>query len=544
MEPQKTNSFQHSISHYTSHLKADLPASLIVFLVAVPLCLGIALASGAPLFSGIIAGIVGGILVGALSGSQLGVSGPAAGLAVIVLNSITELGAFDAFLLAVMLAGVIQILLGIAKAGIIGYYFPNSVIKGMLAGIGIIIILKQIPHGFGFDRNRAGDFSFLEADGQNTFSMLYEMLGAISPGATLVFLLSLAILILWERPFMRKFKIFQVIQGPLVVVVTAIVLNLLLSGHPVWGIQQTHLVSLPVANSFSEFLGFFTFPDFSQLTNSAVYVVAFTLAIVASLETLLCVEATDKLDPEKRITPTNRELFAQGAGNVVSGLIGGLPITQVIVRSSTNIQSGGKTKISAILHGVLLLVCALTIPAVLNLIPLSSLAAILILVGYKLAKPALFASMFRLGWYQFIPFTVTIGAIVFTDLLTGILIGMAVAVLIILRESARNTYFLKADDVWEDGRLHIQLSEELHFIKKGRILNALNEIPNGAKVTIDGSRTVTIDQDVLEIIEDFKEHARRSDIDLELIGFPIEKQTDPVQMLKKTIKEKPHSVFN
>ena len=363
-----------------SNLKYDVPASIVVFLVAVPLCLGIALASGAPLFSGIIAGIVGGIVVGALSGSQLGVSGPAAGLAVIVLTAIQDLGSFDIFLMAVVLGGVFQLLLGFAKAGIIGYYFPSSVIKGMLSGIGIIIILKQIPHAFGYDKDYEGSLTFASADGHNTLSQLYYMLEAVSPGAVIITVASLAILVLWEQAFMKKIRLFQIIQGPLIVVSLGIILNLIFQNIPSLALNADQMVAIPVAENISGFFAQFTFPDFSQITNSAVWITGMTIAVVASLETLLCLEATDKLDPFKRVTPANQELKAQGVGNILSGLIGGLPITQVIVRSSTNIQSGGRTKMAAILHGFILLACAMAIPFILNLIPLASLAAILFLV--------------------------------------------------------------------------------------------------------------------------------------------------------------------
>ena len=412
-----------------SNIKSDLPAGLVVFLVAVPLCLGIALASGAPLFSGIIAGMVGGIVVTSFSGSQLGVSGPAAGLAVIVLAAIEDLGAFDSFLLAVVIAGIVQIVLGIARAGIIGYYFPSSVIKGMLAAIGVIIFLKQIPHAFGYDKDPEGDLEFMQDDGQNTFSELFNMFEFITPGALIISTLSLAILILWERPFMKKIKLFQIVQGPLVVVALGIILGIVFKGSQ-FAISQEHMVAIPVADGFDGFVGLFTLPDFSQILNPQIWIVGITIAIVASLETLLCVEATDKLDPQKRVTPTNRELRAQGIGNLVSGLIGGLPVTQVIVRSSANIQSGGKSRMSALFHGVLILISAMAIPNILNMIPLASLAAILLVVGYKLAKPELFKQMYHAGLKQFVPFTVTVLAIVFTDLLVGIGIGLAVAIFI------------------------------------------------------------------------------------------------------------------
>ena len=495
-----------------STLKQDLPASIVVFLVAVPLCLGIALASGAPLFAGIIAGIVGGIVVGSISGSPLGVSGPAAGLAVIVLSAIQDLGAFEIFLMAVVLAGVIQILLGIAKAGIIGYYFPNAVIKGMLSGIGIIIILKQIPHAFGYDADPEGDFAFQQVDGHNTFSELFYMLDFISPGALVIAGISMAILVLWEQPFMKKIPIFKVVQGPLVVVTAGILLNLGFANMSGLALSAEQVVSIPVADSLSGFFGQFTFPDFGSIGNSDVWIVAVTLAIVASLETLLCVEATDKLDPQKRITPTNRELFAQGTGNMVSGLIGGLPVTQVIVRSSANIQSGGRSKASAIIHGFLLLSCAMVIPHVLNMIPLASLAAILFLVGYKLAKPALFKEMYKKGKSQFAPFVVTILGIVFTDLLMGIALGMVVAIMHILWNNFRIPYHFDFDTYKPGDPIRIQLAEEVSFLNKASIMNTLNRLPNDTEVIIDGSVSKRVHPDILEIIDDFKENAKTRNI--------------------------------
>ena len=497
------------------NLKYDAPAGLVVFLVAVPLCLGIALASGAPLFSGIIAGMVGGIVVTSFSGSQLGVSGPAAGLAVIVLTAIQELGAFETFLMAVVIGGVVQIGLGIARAGIIGYYFPSSVIKGMLSAIGIIIFLKQIPHAFGYDADFEGDLGFVQADGENTFSELINMVNYITPGAILISSLSLLILILWERPFMKRIKLFQIVQGPLIVVAMGIILAMVFTDNNNLALNPSQMVSIPVADDLQSFVGLFTLPDFSQLLNGQVWVVGVTIAVVASLETLLCVEATDKLDPQKRVTPTNQELRAQGIGNLVSGLIGGLPVTQVIVRSSANIQSGGKSKASALIHGFLILISALIIPNVLNMIPLSSLAAILLVVGYKLAKPSVMKQIYNQGWNQFIPFAVTVLAIVFTDLLQGIGIGLAVAIFHILINNYRNPYIAKRKD---DDQTHIRLvlSENVTFLNKGKILRVLSRIPNDTELFIDASKSVHIDHDVLEIINDFKESAKHRNIDLKI----------------------------
>lgn len=488
---------------FFSHLNKDLPASVVVFLVALPLCLGIALASGAPPLSGIIAGIIGGVVVALLSGSPLGVSGPAAGLAVIVFNAILDLGAFETFLLAVVLAGVIQIILGFLKAGVIGYYFPSSVIKGMLAGIGVIIILKQIPHFFGYDADPEGDFEFFQVDGENTFSEIFKMLDFISPGAAIIGIVSLAVLILWEQPFMKKLSLSRFIQGPLVAVVLGIGLNVVFAGGTN-ALSAEQLVDIPVAESIGGFFGQFSFPDFSQIGNSAVWITAITIAVVASLETLLCVEATDKLDPLKRNTPTNRELLAQGAGNMFSGLIGGLPVTQVIVRSSANIQSGGVTKASAFFHGILLLICVASIPVVLNMIPLASLAAILLLVGYKLAKPATFKSMWAMGASQFIPFIVTIVGIVFTDLLIGIGLGMAVAVVHLLWNNYQTPYHFDAEKHVKGETIRIQLSEDVSFLNKASIENTLNHLPENAHVIIDESRAKTIHPDILEIIDNFQ----------------------------------------
>lgn len=522
-----------------STLKSDIPASIVVFLVAVPLCLGIALASGAPLFSGIIAGIVGGIVVGALSGSQLGVSGPAAGLAVIVLNAITELGAFDIFLLAVVIGGIIQLVLGFLQAGIIGYYFPSSVIKGMLAGIGIIIVLKQIPHAFGYDKDYEGSLRFSQPDGHNTFSELYHMFEAVSPGAVLITILSMIILILWEQKFMKKIKLFQLIQGPLVVVALGIIVTIMLKGTG-WALNADQIVAIPVAESIGGFFDQFMFPDFSQWTNPKIYTIAITLAVVASLETLLCLEATDKLDPLKRVSPANRELKAQGVGNILSGLIGGLPVTQVIVRSSTNIQSGGKSKMSAIMHGFILLSCAMFIPHILNLIPLASLAAILFLVGYKLAKPVLFKQMYAQGVSSFVPFIVTILGIVLTDLLVGIGIGMVVAIFYILYNNYRKPFLFETENYQpKDDVVRLELAEDVTFLNKANIQRALNSIPENSTVVIDARRSVNIDYDVIEIIEEFETNALSKNITVEIIERKRKgMDTAPNKVLEDTINPK------
>lgn len=499
-----------------THWKSDLSAGIIVFLVAVPLCLGIALASGAPPLSGIIAGIVGGIVVGAISGSKFGVSGPAAGLTVIVFAAIATLG-FKAFLTAVFLSGIIQLILGYLRAGIIGYYFPNSVIRGMLASIGIIIILKQIPHAFGYDADPEGSLTFGQPDGQNTFSELVNFISYISPGPTFLAIISLFILFLWERPFIKKIKLFRIIQGPLLVVGLGIAYTLVMQGSS-WEIIPEHLVQIQVLDSLRDVGSLLTFPDFSAITNSQVIITAFTIAIVASLETLLCVEATDKLDPDKYITPTNLELKAQGVGNIISGLIGGLPLTQVVVRSTANLQSGGKTKLSAIFHGVLILVFVLFLPLVLNLIPLSVLAAILILVGFKLANPASFIGMFKKGWYQFIPFIVTVIAILFTDLLVGIGVGLTVGLIFILYSNFKSPFFVDKDAYHENNEFKIVLSQETTFLNKASIMYALRNIPSDSTLIIDASQSVFIDDDVRELITDFMEHlAIEKDIKVEVI---------------------------
>jgi len=496
-----------------------MPASIVVFFVALPLCLGIALASGAPLFSGLIAGIVGGIVVGSLSGSKIGVSGPAAGLAAIVLTAIGTVGGYENFLVAVVLGGIIQVLFGVLKAGIIGYYFPSSVINGMLTGIGLIIILKQLPHFFGYDADPEGDFAFFQVDGENTFSELINMVNYIQLGPTLIGLIALGILLLWSNVLSKKGKIFQIVQGPLVAVVVGIIFFVITQSNASLAIAQSHLVSVPVPDGIDSFLGQFSFPNFSAITNPEIWIVAFTIALVASLETLLCVEATDKLDPHKNVTPTNRELLAQGTGNILSGLIGGLPITQVIVRSSANIQSGGRSKMSAIIHGFLLLISVILIPRLLNMIPLSVLAAVLLIVGYKLAKPALFKKMYDLGWKQFVPFTVTVVGIIFTDLLVGIGLGLGVGIIVILIKSYQNSHFLHIEDK-SNGKHKIKMTfaEEVTFFNKGAILKELDSLPRDTYLELDVRKTRYLDNDIIEILDDFAFKAKEKHIDIKLIS--------------------------
>ncbi len=505
---------------YLPFLRGDISAALVVFLVALPLCLGIALASGAPLLAGIIAGVVGALVIAPLSGSQLSVSGPAAGLTVIILTAIQTLGSFEALLAAVVVAGVIQVALGYLKAGIIGYYFPSAVIKGMLAAIGVILILKQIPHAFGYDAVVMGDENFEQADKHNTFSELYYAVKYSSTGAIIISIGSLALMLLWELKALKRFAFFRLVPGALVAVFFGAALNsYFLTNFPELAMASSHRVDLPklIGASAGEI---FTLPDFSILQNLQGWVVAVTIAIVASLETLLSVEAADKIDPWKRNTPTNRELKAQGVGNVVSGLLGGLPMTAVIVRSSANVNAGAKTKMSAILHGVYLLAFVVLIPNLLNQIPLAALAMVLIVVGYKLAKIQLFKSMYKLGWDQFVPFLATILAVVMSDLLKGIAVGLFFSAFFILRNNFRNAYFAKKTKTADGHELLITLSEEVSFLNKGSILQLLEELPDNSTVVINGSESAYIDYDVLELISDFTENAKIRNIEVKLIGIP------------------------
>jgi MFS superfamily sulfate permease-like transporter len=499
--------------HYIGSLGNDLPSSIVVFLVALPLCLGIALGSGAPLFSGIIAGMVGGIVIGAFSGSQLSVSGPAAGLTAIVVVAIGKLQVYEAFLLAVVLGGVIQILLGFLKAGILGDYIPSSVIKGMLAAIGLILILKQFPHLVGYDADYDGDESFLQSDGDNTFSSIFGGMRHLIPAALFIGIASLLIQIVWEKYIAPKAKILQLIPAPLIVVLVAVAINeTLKSSSPELAIKASHLVSIPVADSFSGFVSFFTMPDFKYITNPTVLTTALTIAIVASLETLLNIEAADDLDPYQRVTPTNRELKAQGIGNMISGLIGGLPITSVVVRTSANINAGAKTKMSAIFHGILLLLSVAFIPTLLNRIPLSALAGILIYTGYKLAKPSLFIKFYKKGWDQFLPFALTIGAILLTDLLKGILVGCGIGLFFVIRSNFRSAVLVVNDA----NKYLFRLRKDVSFLNKPIIKNKLEKVPENSYVLIDAARADFIDKDIIEVIEDFLKHAPLKGISVEL----------------------------
>lgn len=498
-------------------IKENFPSGLVVFLVALPLCLGIALASGAPPLSGVIAGIVGGLVVGFLSNSNISVSGPAAGLTAIVLTAITDLGAFELFLCAGIIAGLIQLILGFIRAGSISNYFPNNVIEGMLAAIGIIIILKQIPHALGFDKDYEGHQSIFD-NGLN-FGYFAELFGAIHPGAIIVTLVSVAILIAWDK--IHVLKRIKMLPGALVAVVAGILLNELfkMTGSSL-AIAPQHLVSLPVPQSLDDFKNLVTLPDFNGFTNPKVWIVGATIAIVASIETLLCIEASDRLDKQRRITDTNLELKAQGIGNLISAFIGGLPMTSVVVRSSANANAGATSKSSAIIHGILLLICVLSIPVLLNLIPLATLAAVLILVGYKLAKPATFKHFWHLGKFQFIPFVATVVAVVATDLLKGVGIGLAISIFYILQGNMKRAYYLSREKLDDADEITIKLAEEVSFLNKAAIKKTLKNVKPNSTVIIDARGTSYIATDVLEMIQDFANiRAKEEDIIVELLGF-------------------------
>jgi carbonic anhydrase len=499
-------------------LPRDLTAGLVVSLVALPLCLGVALASGAPLFSGVLAGIVGGILVGMLSGSQTSVSGPAAGLTAIVAAQIVLLGSFPAFLLAVVLAGLIQIGLGLARAGFIAAFFPSSVIKGLLAAIGVILILKQIPHVFGHDPDPEGEMSFQQPDHENTFSELVQTISDINPGAAAIGLLSIAVLVVWGR--WKPLK-NSAVPAPLVVVLLGVGISQWFRqlGEE-WVIEPSHLVQVPAANTLTEFFGFLQSPDFSQLSNAAVYVAAVTIAAVASLETLLNLEAVDKIDPQQRTSPASRELLAQGIGNVAAGMIGGLPVTSVIVRSSVNINAGAKTKLASVVHGVLLLVSVAFLPVWLNLIPLSCLAAILLVTGVKLVSPGLVKQMWNDGRYQFVPFALTVAAIILTDLFIGILIGLAVSLAFILNSNMRRPIRRFVEKHLGGEVLHIELANQVSFLNRAALSKVFDEVPRGGQVLLDAQNTDYIDPDVLDLIRDFKhQSAPARGVEVSLLGF-------------------------
>jgi MFS superfamily sulfate permease-like transporter len=510
-------------------LKRDLPASVMVFLVALPLCLGIALASGASAFAGIVTGVIGGIVIGAISGSQVSVSGPAAGLTVVVLNSIETLGSFPAFLTALVLAGLLQIVLGIVKAGVLSNFFPSAVIRGMLAAIGIILILKQIPHGLGYDFDYEGDMSFMENATHNTFTDIVYAFLEPAPLAIVICLSSLILMMVWDGKLKHKFSSLKVIPGALIAVLSGVLINLAaLNWFPQIALRGEHLVSLP-SNILRSGASLFEQPDFSVLYSPTVYIVALTIALIASIETLLSIEATDKLDPEMRITPLNRELIAQGLGNTLLGFIGGIPATAVIVRSSANILAGAASKWSAIIHGLLLVVSVLTATAILNLIPLASLAAILLLVGYKLASPSIFGFLFKQGYSQFIPFIITLLAIVFTDLLVGIGIGLAIGIAFMIFTNLKSAVKVTS----HNNLVLIRLRNNVTFMNKYQLRNELRKLKDGSEVMIDLRPASFIDHDIAETLEQFIYAAKKKNMRIEI------KKT-PRQMTNKKFKHLSH----
>lgn len=513
-----------------SKIKYDLPAGLVVFLVALPLCLGIALASGAPLLSGIISGIIGGVVVGFLSGSQTSVSGPAAGLAAVVLASITELGGFEIFSVALLIAGFFQLGSGLLKGGIIANYIPSNVIKGLLAAIGILLILKQIPQAFGYDSTHGDDFSFLQSNGENTFSHLFNTYFHITAGAVIISLLSITVLVFWDKTPLKKLKFFP---ASLFVVVLGIGLNEIFRAFiPALYLQSTHLVNIPATN-ISDLSSFIKLPALNAFGNYNVWLTALTIAIVASIETLLNLEAVDNIDPHKRQSPPNRELVAQGIGNMIAGLVGGLPVTSVIVRSSVNINAGAQTKLSTILHGIFLLMSILLLSSVINLIPYASLAAVLIVTGYKLSKISIFKEMYAKGWNQLIPFVVTIVAIIFTDLLIGILIGLAVSLFYLLKSNYKNPFTIEKDHLLIGETIRIELPNQVSFLNKASIKDTLWSVPQNANVIIDASYADYIDNDVLELFIDFKNViAPEKNIKLNIIGVKEKYQlSDHIQFV-------------
>ncbi len=504
---------------FQKNLFADIKAGVVVFLVALPLCLGIAMACKVPLFSGIIAGVVGGILVTFFSGSKFSVSGPAAGLTAIVIASVSQLGSYQAFLAAVVFAGVFQLVLGILKAGSVGNYIPNAVIKGMLAGIGIILIIKQIPHLFGYDKDPQGDEQFIQMDGENSFTELVHMINFITPGALIIGIVSFIILIIADKAFYKKDKILSNIPGPLLVVIFGALLTISFKNSHFLAIDAQHLVNLPSISSIGDLTVNLTFPDFSSANSNAFWIVVVTLAIVASLETLLGIEAVDKLDPEKNESNTNKELLAQGIGNIACGFLGGLPVTSVIVRSSANINAGAKSKLSTILHAVLLLVSVVLLPNMLALIPNACLASILIMTGFKLTKLTIFKEQWKFGLEQFVPFVITIVVMLVTDLLKGVCVGLVVAVFFIIRDSIKSSFNSSSDVI--EGKLYylIKLPQYLTFFNKGYLIKFFKNIESGSKVIIDGSINKKINRDSRDVINNFIESAKKRKIEVELVKY-------------------------
>ena len=497
----------------SNRLAHDGPAGLVVYLVALPLCLGIALGSGAPLFGGIVSGIVGGVVVGLLSGSQVSVSGPAAGLAVICLTAIQKIGTYEGFLLTVVLSGLFQLAFSVMRLGVIADYVPNSVIKGMLAGIGLLIILKQIPHALGRDNDFMGDFKFLDAGGNTMLSDIASAVASATAGPTIIFFLSLFVMLAWDKAGKRS-RIFQLVPGPLAVVAMGIGVNQLFARvAPALHVGDVkHLVNLPVPNSVNAFFHQFALPDFTVISNKVVWTTALTIAIVGSLETLLSLEAADRLDPYKRISSSDRELRAQGVGNIVSGLIGGIPVTSVVVRTAANVESGGRTRLSTVIHGLLLLASVILLPGVLRLTPLASLATILIMVGYKLTKPTLYRATFRQGWDQFLPFVVTTVAVVFLDLLTGVLVGMAFGLFFVIRTNHHDAITV----VNLESNYLFRFTKDASFVNKNEFRRKLRQLPEGSKLLVDGTRALFIDHDIMEILDDFRQMARHKNIEIDV----------------------------
>ena len=512
------------LDYYKSYIKTDISAGLVVFLVALPLCLGIAMASGAPLFSGLIAGIIGGLVVSLCSGSQLSVSGPAAGLTVIIFNAIEQLGSYSGFLVCVALAGVIQIVLGYLRAGVIGAFFPSAVIKGMLSAIGLILIIKQLPHAVGYDKHFEGDESYMDETAGESFQDIFDAFAFMSMSAAVITGVSLLILILWDTRFLQRFSLIKLIPGQLVAVIWGVGFNATaLQWFPDLAVTSSHLVSLPITENLTDFFDLFILPDFSFLAKPEVYTIAITLAIIGSLETLLSLEAVDKLDPLKRIAPTNRELKAQGVGNMLSGLIGGLPITAVVVRSSANINAGGRTKIASFVHGVFLLLSVLFLTQILNLIPLACLAVILLQTGYKLAKPQLFHSMYQQGWNQFLPFIITIIVILTTDLLQGVVIGIVIGLLFVMKSNYLESITLQP----ENDYLILSLNKDVSFLNKALLRKLLNQVMENSTLVIDASKAQFIDHDIQETLVNFLKTAVDDNITVKICGFSEDQLPDP-----------------
>jgi carbonic anhydrase/SulP family sulfate permease len=525
------------LRYSSGQLLSDLSAGLVVFLVALPLCLGVALASEAPLIAGVLSGIVGGIVVGILSGSHTCVSGAAPSLTAVVAMQIALLGSFETFLLAVVIGGLIQIFLGIVRAGFLSAFFPSSVIKGLLAAIGVILVLKQIPHVLGHDLDPTGDMSFDQPDKENTFSAFLAMLGDLHPGAATIGLLSILVLVLWET---NKTLKKSPVPGPLVVVVIGILLNWLLDwSGGIMQIDSSHLVQVPVAKSMNELLGFVRMPKFSDWTNPAVYSAAVIIAVITSLESLLNLTAVDKLDPRQRVSSANRELLAQGIGNCIVGLIGGIPMTAGVVRGSVNIEAGAQSKFATIWHGVLLAVSVVFLAGALNQVPLACLAAILMVTGAKLASVSLMKRMWSEGPYQFIPFMVTLVSIVFTNLVTGILIGMAVSIAFILRSNLRRPLRRVVEKHLGGEVLNIQLANQVSFLNRAALEKVLREVPRGGQVLLDASHTDYIDPDVLALIRDFTDQiAPAHGVQVSLRGFRRKYQLhDKIQFADYSTRE-------